>query len=336
MKTAQTTPARRFAVLHQGALGDFLLACPIFEDIHRTLPEVVMDFWTREEHADLLICKPYLGKVASPHGHELTPFHHADLWEAADPPARFMDADQVFIFGQKGARLMSDRLSRRLSKPVRWIQSFPGPEDPVHVTEFLRRQISTVLGPLKKGFRRLSPSPEHLDAARSWLRVELGGARPRPVLVHPGSGGACKVWPLPRWYALLKWLRLGLAVPVVLTLGPADDRIRVLAHEARALGVRVAEGLPLPELAALLSQARLFLGSDSGVSHLAAAVGTPTVVIFGCSDHRVWSPAGPHVQVVRDVWQESEVFDWPPDAQQSLENESVKEIVGRWVEKGPQ
>lgn len=331
LKTVYSPPPRRLAALHQGALGDFLLACPVFEDIHRTFPGVVLDLWTREDHGDLLSSKPYLGRVASCHGHELTPFHHEDLWENAGPPARFMDVDQVLIFGQEGARRMSERLSRRLSRPVRWIQSFPGPDNPVHVTEFLRSQLCEVLGPLKGGFHRLSPTPEHLEAARSWLTVKLGDVSHGPVLVHPGSGGASKVWPLSRWYALLAWLRQGLSVPVVLTLGPADDRIGPLARAAAPLGVHVAEGFRLPGLAALLSQARLFLGSDSGVSHLASAVGVPTVVVFGNSDDRVWSPAGPYVHVVRDAWRESEVFDLPLYVRHSPDNEELKTIVGHLV-----
>ncbi len=293
-----------------------------------------MDLWTREDHADLLMSRPYLGKVASPHSRELTPFHHDDLWQSAVPPAGFTDADRVFIFGQHSARLMRDRLSRRLSTPVHWIQSFPGPENPVHVTEFLHRQVWRILGPLKEGFQRILPSPEQIKSMRSWLSAEFGGEEPGPVFIHPGSGGRRKVWPLPRWYAVIKWLRLELAVPVVLTLGPADDRIRVLAQEAMALGARVAEGLRLPELAALLSLAKVFVGSDSGVSHLAAAVGTPTVVVFGNSDHRVWSPLGPHVRVVHDNWLESEVFEWPAGACQSMEIERVKGIVRQWVEQG--
>lgn len=293
-----------------------------------------MDFWTREDHASLLMSRPYLGKVASPHSRELTPFHHDDLGQTAAPPAGFIDADRVFIFGQESARLMHDRLSGRLSIPVHWIQSFPGLEDPVHVTEFLRRQICCILGPLKEESHRLLPAPEQVKAARTWLQLEFGGEEPAPVFIHPGSGGTRKVWPLPKWYAMVKWLRQGLVVPVILTLGPADDRIRVLAQELKALGVRVIEGLRLQELSALLSLAGVFVGSDSGVSHLAAAVGTPTVVVFGNSDHRVWRPVGRHVQVVHDTWRESEVLDWPPDFRQFPEIAELQKILRRWVERG--
>ena len=63
--------------------------------------------------------------------------------------------------------------------------------------------------------------------------------------------------------------------------------------------VHLAHNLPLPELAAVLSRCRLFLGHDSGVSHLVAAVGTPCVLLFGPTDPAMWAPPGDHVRVLR-------------------------------------
>ncbi|MFA5058011.1 MAG: glycosyltransferase family 9 protein, partial [Opitutaceae bacterium] len=64
-------------------------------------------------------------------------------------------------------------------------------------------------------------------------------------------------------------------------------------------GVEVSENLPLPALAVQLAQCRLFLGHDSGLSHLAAAVGTPCVLLFGPTDPAMWAPPGGHVRVIR-------------------------------------
>jgi len=56
--------------------------------------------------------------------------------------------------------------------------------------------------------------------------------------------------------------------------------------------------LPLRTLAGVLARCSVYVGNDSGVSHLAAAVGAPTVAIFGPTDPRVWGPRGPRVQTV--------------------------------------
>jgi heptosyltransferase-2 len=91
--------------------------------------------------------------------------------------------------------------------------------------------------------------------------------------------------------------------PVLLILGEAElagwsaSTTTRLARVGREL--RLACNLPLPELAAALARSRLFLGHDSGVSHLAAAVGAPCVLLFGPSDPAMWAPPGDHVRVLR-------------------------------------
>jgi ADP-heptose:LPS heptosyltransferase len=81
-----------------------------------------------------------------------------------------------------------------------------------------------------------------------------------------------------------------------------------VAFLERRLEAPVARELPLPVLAALLSLSRGFVGNDSGVSHLAAAVGTRTIALFGPTDAANWAPRGPFVRVasfgssVDEVW----------------------------------
>lgn len=121
---------------------------------------------------------------------------------------------------------------------------------------------------------------------------------PAPVAIHPGSGGAHKIWPLERYLELAKHIESAHGIPVLWLLGEADHEL------ARQLATQVPEhqrieNRPLPELARVLAGCRLFVGNDSGIAHLAAAVGTPVVVLFGPTDPAQWAPRGPRVQVVR-------------------------------------
>lgn len=324
--------AMRIAVVHQGALGDFLLACPVFEGIHRALPQALLDIWTKGEHAGLLAARPYLGRIFSPDGGELTCFYHDELWSCADAPEAFQKSDYVLIFGQSRARIFSERLCRRMNVPVHWIQSFPHPENPIPVTEFLIEQICEKLFCIDRVPFRLLPEPEDLSVAQSWLAGKTGFEGSKAVVIHPGSGGFRKIWPLRRWWALIRWLRESLEIPVVLTLGPADDRLAGFARESERLGVHVAEGFSLSVLAALLSDARCFAGGDSGVSHLAAAVGIPTLVIFGVSDRRVWAPSGEAVSVVEDHWDDADIFEWSStDGGDSRMAGCAQAVLEKWV-----
>lgn len=135
----------------------------------------------------------------------------------------------------------------------------------------------------------LSPTPEETAAAAEWT----GRLPPRFVAVHPGSGSAVKNWPTERFAELMA----GWSGPFLLVEGPADAEA---ASSLRALpGAVVARGLPARVLGALLAQAGLFVGHDSGVSHLAAAWGAPSVVLFGPTEPGLWAPVGPQVRVVR-------------------------------------
>ena len=82
--------------------------------------------------------------------------------------------------------------------------------------------------------------------------------------------------------------------------GEADEeRATQLARALPAERVSVVMNLPLPELAGLLQNCALFIGHDSGISHLAAAVKTPCLLLFGPTDPAIWAPANRQVRVLR-------------------------------------
>ena len=133
-----------------------------------------------------------------------------------------------------------------------------------------------------------------------WLaeaRAVLGDIGPY-VVMHPGSGGRAKLWRPECWAELAARLRLP---RVVITAGPADDDItnRVLGAKWASGPPVVVRGRPVTTLAGILAGASAFFGCDSGVTHLAAALGVPTVAIFGPTDPKVWGPRGKHVRVLR-------------------------------------
>jgi heptosyltransferase III len=117
----------------------------------------------------------------------------------------------------------------------------------------------------------------------------------RPVAIHPGSGSPRKNWPRERWTELMARLE----EPVFLVLGEAEIEGWSGSSVADDKRIKVAINLPLLELATALARCRLFLGHDSGVSHLAAAVGTPCVLLFGPTDPAMWAPPGDQVRVLR-------------------------------------
>jgi heptosyltransferase-2 len=144
---------------------------------------------------------------------------------------------------------------------------------------------------------RIHPNESDREAAAKFLKMV--GREPL-VAIHAGSGSEKKNWPVEKFGALSRWLADELAAQLLIVRGEADERATQKLTEL--LGERpitVAKGLKLVELAAVLERCVLFLGNDSGITHLAAAVGTPTVAVFGTASLPIWEPLGQHTRVVQ-------------------------------------
>ncbi len=139
----------------------------------------------------------------------------------------------------------------------------------------------------------LQPTESEEAQAAAFLHGRLS---PGFLALHAGSGGPAKNWPRDRFTRLAR--ELG-ARTWLLVEGPAEDA-SPLELAAGETCLRARE-LPLRILGAVLRHARLFVGNDSGVAHLAAAAGTPTLALFGPTDPALWSPVGRCVAVVRSV-----------------------------------
>ena len=148
-----------------------------------------------------------------------------------------------------------------LGLPFRFFPALPSADGDTHAADFLLRQVG--------GDGLAVPS------------IKLAVEQHDFAAVHPFSGGARKNWPLERFRALK------LAMPTRFTAGP---------EEKLAEAVRFDD---LGELARWLASARVYIGNDSGISHLAAAVGTPTVALFSPTRPEVWAPRGPRVRVLQ-------------------------------------
>jgi|WetSurMetagenome_2_1015567.scaffolds.fasta_scaffold00426_8 heptosyltransferase III len=327
MAPFEPTRSGKIVVIHQGALGDFLLALPVLEGLHRSYPMTQMDIWAKADYVALLAEKPYIGKTRPPDDSELTPFFHAELWKEAKIPRFLEGSAAILIFGQEGSRALARRISNRVPCPVHWIQSFPRPGSYQHVGDFLLEQLRHLDWPIPECLPELHPSPQETSLARAYLKSKNRIPRGKPIFVHPGSGGLRKIWPLKHWWVLLRFLCERHSGPVYLSLGPADERLRNFAGEVEKLGAVMLEGFSLPRLAAFLADCRLFVGSDSGVSHLAASVGIPTIVIFGPTDPGIWAPRGPSVQILEESWRESEVLSWSPGDTEVPLNPRLLELI---------
>lgn len=154
----------------------------------------------------------------------------------------------------------------------------------LHASEFLHRQLFTGPAP----FPRVAASEADLAVGQALL----GGAC---VLIHPGSGGRSKCWPIARFVEVAEALDRRY---VAFVLGPAECERMSPADRAMLQRFRVLGDLSLPQLLCTLATADVYIGNDSGPTHMAAALGRPTVALFGPTRPAIWGPRGLGVAVL--------------------------------------
>ncbi len=137
-------------------------------------------------------------------------------------------------------------------------------------------------------------SDEDKEVATELINHQPSAISHQPMVVlHPGSGGhsLARRWPLERWVMVGRMLVERYAARVVIVGTESDGGNELAAQLPTALNL--SDKTTLPQLAALLQQSDLFIGADSGVMHVAAAVCTPMVALFGTTNVKAWGPWRP-------------------------------------------
>ena len=253
------SPVRRL-LIRPGAIGDFILSLPALECLKADILEV----WTASPNLPLVRFADRVRSIAST---------GLDLLGVTEPAPRLVEELRGFdsIVSWYGANRPEFRdLARDLELPVRFFPALPAEDSAVHAADFYLAQVRSITRCESDGIPR--------------IRCEV--AREDFAVIHPFSGSPKKNWPLSRFRELASQLER--SVPVRWCAGPEDPPIEG--------AVRIDD---LYDLACWLAKARLYIGNDSGITHLAAAVGTPVIALFGPTKPEVWAPRGPNVRVGR-------------------------------------
>lgn len=168
----------------------------------------------------------------------------------------------------------------------------------------------------------IQPGPSEIDTGKKLLAEKRVNLLLPKVLVHPGSGDERKRWPLKNFQRLAALLAQE-GVQVIFLVGPVEqERWGVEAIRGLDAQVPVFQGLTLTEVAGLLMCCDGYVGNDSGISHLAAAIGVNTISIFGASQVRHWKPMGNKVKVCQTKGKGKNRW---PDVEKVLEE--IKEML---------
>ena len=270
-------------VLFPGALGDCLCFLPTLAALRRT-------------HAGrmCLVAQPAFLELVSLSDTIKISIHRRELADLFSTSSSLMPETVALCHGFThiyswtgfGDTNFARRLARASEGDVN-VYPFRGMRPDEHAVDYYAR--CAVLAPYLLDQSIIADDP-------LWFRdfANLHGLSERGFIVmHPGSGAREKNWE--GFDVVARQWRRQHRGAVVVPLGPAEME-RPPAPIADAV---VVDDASLPQVAALLWRCRLYLGNDSGISHLAGIVGAPGVVLFGPTDPAVWAPRGENVRVAR-------------------------------------
>ena len=257
----------KILIVHLGALGDLLLSRPALLAIRMRFPQAEIDF----------LGYPHLTSLIK---WEMRIRHTYNIEYSKENEKFWYNYDLFIFFARKNYPAWEKVLT---FAPSIFVKTIPPPEVNLPVFQFQLQQLH------KQGFEIPSEFPSlSLPPAEISLNICPD------FLIHPGSGSSSKNWP-PAYFAEV--IQAFSQCNPGLIIGPADRKV---AEEILSfLGnkkIILLEQLSLLTLAAIISKVRVFLGNDSGISHLAAALGVPSFVIFGPTNANIWKPWGREVR----------------------------------------
>ena len=287
----------RILVIRGGAIGDFVLTLPTLKALREAYPHAHLEILGYKHIAVLAENRFYAQAVRSIEHGPLSSFFAKSSKLPAELVDHFASFDLIISYLYDPDGIFENNLRRCGVENL-----IHGPAKVVN-REHAARQLARPLEELGLRTSDFAPRIYHSTESRKFAEDFLRGMS-RPILaIHPGSGSETKNWPIENWIEFGNDI-LGsddfCGSPVIVS-GEADEgRSRELQTIWRNDRVQFARNLPLPVLGAVLEDS-IFVGHDSGISHLAAAAGAKCILLFGPTDPDIWAPMNENVEVIRAV-----------------------------------
>ena len=281
----------KILVIRGGAIGDFILTLPVLAALREQFPAARLEVLGYPHIAQLALVGGVAQNVSSIESRALAGFfaRNGELDAALQEYfggfglilSFLYDPDEIF-------RVNISRCSR-----AQFIQCPHRPDESagIHATEVF-------LKPLEKLAIFDVESSPRLAVERAFQTTVHSG---RWLAVHPGSGSSAKNWPCAKWTEMLERLAKETTLYFLLIGGEAErDYLKRLADTLPSNRIKLMQNVPLTEVARWIASCQVFVGHDSGISHLAAAVGVPSLILWGKTTEAVWRPKAGVMTLLRD------------------------------------
>lgn len=279
----------RFLILRGGAIGDFILTLPALQALRDRWPDAYIEIVGYPHIANLALAAGLVDHVESLDRADAARLFTWRPTFSEEQAARLRLFDVVISYLHDPDGVVKANLKAAGVKQV--LYGSPLVEEG-HAIDHLMKPIEALAIYGEKPVPRLALKAEK---GREWLTAH--GLSGDVVAIHPGSGSLKKNWPVENFLKLAERLRES-GQMYLMIFGEADGAVAESIRK-RMPGVVELSGCTLVELASVLSACRVFVGNDSGVTHIAAALGLRTIALFGPSNPDRWGPRGAHVNIIK-------------------------------------
>lgn len=292
--------APRVLFIRLGGIGDMLLAMPMFAAFAARFPEAPITIACERRNCSVLDMAPFPHQriiVNSQPIHFLTQLR-GKAFDIVVDTEQFHYFSGVFAWLSGAAARIGFNINPRRNALYTHLV-------PYDVRGHEVDQFMALLAPLGVAPDQGTSPPLLVDRSSTLeqIRPELKSVKPPFAVLHPGASTRYKQWGSARFAKVARALHERHGLSVILTGDQADAEIcnAVLCAEPATPMLSLAGRLPLVDVARVFAQASLFVGTDSGLAHLAAAVDTPSVVLFGSTDPGKWGARGERHRTVSHV-----------------------------------
>ncbi|MFH0881032.1 MAG: glycosyltransferase family 9 protein [Lentisphaerota bacterium] len=281
----------RILVFRGGAIGDFILTLPALQALRERWPDAYVELIGYPHVAHLALASDVVDHVVSLDRAEMARFFSPEPSFSEKQAEHVASFDLIISYLHDPAGVVKANLELAGARQV--IYGSPLVKEG-HAGDHLLQPLEALAIYAKGSLPLLNLRPEIREGGKKWLREH--GMAEAPVAIHPGSGSPRKNWPLDRFLDITCRLKER-GISFFWILGEADQPIR--EHPAlMSGGMTLLENCALVDVAGVLSHCSVYLGNDSGITHLAAALPIQVVALFGPSDASMWSPRGAHVKTL--------------------------------------
>ncbi len=278
-------------VWHQGALGDLVLSLPAIYSIKKHFSRCRIHLVARTDLSEIIVSSGIADVVSS---NEKAIY--ADFFREGPVPAsaaRFLgEMCGAFLFMKREDRTLVENLSRHIPL-CKIISTVPKQGERVHIASFQLEQLQHAGIPSQGRPPLYAATPGGVNSDEP------------SVTIHPGSGGKWKRWGMHGFLDVMDALAGEGNYRFTVLLGPAETELREECGRFisdRRIPADIVSERPVSNIASILAMSSLFVGNDSGITHLAALIGTPVVAVFGPTDPVIWGPMGLKVRILRSEY----------------------------------